>query len=171
MKIPFIPLLILFATICSTTINAQEHSHDEHLGKLLTHYFEIKNALTSDNFLEAKEGLAAFAEEVEDSTEMNQHPEHALSHSKHHAEMTVAVNAARQATDIAGFRNSFDELTNELLKALENQGYTNGALYVQFCPMQNGGEGAKWISKEKKIMNPYFGTKMLGCGSVISTIE
>jgi hypothetical protein len=46
-----------------------------------------------------------------------------------------------------------------------------GALYLEYCPMANGNEGAYWLSNEKQIKNPYFGDKMLKCGSVKETIQ
>jgi len=39
-------------------------------------------------------------------------------------------------------------------------------LYRQYCPMAFQNKGAYWLSSEKKIMNPYFGDKMLHCGVV-----
>jgi Cu(I)/Ag(I) efflux system membrane fusion protein len=44
-------------------------------------------------------------------------------------------------------------------------------VYVQFCPMADGNKGASWLSFENKVLNPYFGEKMLSCGSVIQTIQ
>ena len=32
-------------------------------------------------------------------------------------------------------------------------------------------EGGFWFSEEKEIMNPYFGDKMLHCGSIQKTIK
>ena len=39
-------------------------------------------------------------------------------------------------------------------------------LYQDFCPMYNDRKGAIWISETKEITNPYYGSKMLTCGSV-----
>ena len=44
-------------------------------------------------------------------------------------------------------------------------------VYVQFCPMANGGEGANWVSKEKAVKNPFYGSQMLTCGKVVETIQ
>lgn len=44
-------------------------------------------------------------------------------------------------------------------------------LYIQKCPMANNNQGARWISSEKNIKNPYFGKAMLTCGSVIDSIQ
>jgi Cu(I)/Ag(I) efflux system membrane fusion protein len=165
--------LILFAFITASPILAQgqPHSHNDHIGKLLGVYFDIKDALVSDNFQSANRSLSLFEEEVNSSSEMNIHPSHAQQHDAHHDMMKEAVTSATSAENIAQLRGSFDEITNELLKAIENQGYSEGTLYVQFCPMQNDGKGAKWISREENIMNPYFGAQMLKCGSNLDKIE
>ena len=44
-------------------------------------------------------------------------------------------------------------------------------IYYQFCPMANDGKGANWLSKDKEIKNPYYGSKMLSCGRNVETIE
>ncbi|NQW77012.1 MAG: DUF3347 domain-containing protein [Cytophagales bacterium] len=43
--------------------------------------------------------------------------------------------------------------------------------YYQFCPMANKGKGANWLAKENIVKNPYFGSKMLGCGKTVETIN
>jgi Cu(I)/Ag(I) efflux system membrane fusion protein len=37
--------------------------------------------------------------------------------------------------------------------------------------MANDNKGADWLSFDKAIKNPYFGDKMLQCGSVEQTIK
>jgi Cu(I)/Ag(I) efflux system membrane fusion protein len=37
--------------------------------------------------------------------------------------------------------------------------------------MANSDNGAIWLSTEEKIINPYFGTAMLQCGTIQSIIE
>jgi len=44
-------------------------------------------------------------------------------------------------------------------------------VYLQFCPMANGGKGASWLSKDEEIRNPYFGSRMLKCGRIKETIK
>ena len=40
------------------------------------------------------------------------------------------------------------------------------ALYHDHCPMAQDNKGAMWLSETKEIRNPYFGDKMMTCGSV-----
>jgi hypothetical protein len=39
-------------------------------------------------------------------------------------------------------------------------------LQVVHCPMTFEGEGARWVQREGKVMNPYEGAMMLHCGDV-----
>lgn len=146
------------------------HSHDEHLGILITSYLQMKDALSGDDLDKAQRHLANFSEEVLSSGEMNQHPEHADKHEKHHGAMVAAVQQASKAETIDQLRDSFEDITEQLLMAVENLGYADGPLYVQFCPMV-GDDGARWLSDKEEILNPYYGARMLRCGRVVETIE
>jgi len=37
--------------------------------------------------------------------------------------------------------------------------------------MANNGNGGDWLSSEKKIQNPYYGSDMMECGAVLETIN
>ena len=43
-------------------------------------------------------------------------------------------------------------------------------LFIQYCPMAFGNQGATWLSAEGSVMNPYFGDEMLTCGVVRETL-
>lgn len=45
------------------------------------------------------------------------------------------------------------------------------AIYYQNCPMYNDGKGANWLSKEKAVKNPYYGSQMLTCGKTVEIIK
>ena len=47
----------------------------------------------------------------------------------------------------------------------------NEKVFIAFCPMADGDKGAYWLSREEKVINPYFGNKMLTCGEVKQVIE
>lgn len=147
----------------------QNHSHTQHLETLLTEYMDVKEALVNDNFEDAKSSLHSFSEEVTSNSEMNHHPEHNQMHETHHSAMLSAVETASNAENIDQFRNSFDEISAELIKAVKNQN-VDADLYIQFCPMADDGNGARWLSKKKKIKNPYYGEQMHNCGETVETL-
>lgn len=68
-------------------------------------------------------------------------------------------------------RKAFSLLSNEMSTLVKSNKPSTGALYLEYCPMANNNTGAYWLSNEKEIKNPYFGDKMLKCGSVKETIK
>lgn len=54
-----------------------------------------------------------------------------------------------------------------LMKALKME----TPVYYHFCSMANDGKGATWLNKESSIKNPYYGSKILGCGETVETIK
>jgi len=73
-------------------------------------------------------------------------------------------------SDIEKQRATFISLSNAMTNVIASFG-TNKEVYVQHCPMANDNKGADWLSFDKAIKNPYFGDKMLSCGSVEQIIK
>jgi Cu(I)/Ag(I) efflux system membrane fusion protein len=69
---------------------------------------------------------------------------------------------AAQAPDIESMRLAFIPLSDEVAKADLPGGYL-----MAFCPMANNNQGANWIQKDGNLMNPYFGTAMQACGTIV----
>ena len=149
--------LIIATLFLANPAQAQQepHSHNGHLDILIEHYLGMKNALVNDNLEKAKTVFNDFAQEVRSNNEMNNHQEHAAKHQNHHGMMLKALASADSSQTIESFRDAFVDISKELLTALENQNYEHPSLFVQFCPMANNGDGAKWISDEEKIANPF----------------
>ena len=68
-------------------------------------------------------------------------------------------------------RKLFSTLSNEMATLVKGGKLSMGMLYLEYCPMANGNTGAYWLSNETEIKNPYFGDKMLKCGSVKEMIH
>lgn len=74
----------------------------------------------------------------------------------------IYKNCKTTFKDITQLRSAFKELSSLFLKnakELEMKG-----LMIAECPMA----GAKWIQKEGKIRNPYYGESMLECGGKVA---
>ena len=70
-------------------------------------------------------------------------------------------------TDDAGHqREHFNALSENIYTLVKSTSANESTLYKQYCPMAFDNRGAFWLSDSKEIMNPYFGDKMLKCGSV-----
>lgn len=153
----------------------------EGLAADLDHYFAIRKALAGDT----TEGVKAHAE--------------ALAKSKDPAIAAAAEGVAR-AGAIAAQRNAFGDLSKAALAAVEraagrefycpmhpNVGGTEPAncsicgmplaerkaerppkVYLFHCPMTQ--PYGNWLQESDAIGNPYWGAKMLKCGTVEKTI-
>jgi Cu(I)/Ag(I) efflux system membrane fusion protein len=85
-------------------------------------------------------------------------------------QLRVGVSSILKTTVIKGQRNHFKQISASLIEALQVFG-VNEKVFIAFCPMADGDKGAYWISKEKKVINPYFGNAMLTCGEIKQVIE
>lgn len=85
-------------------------------------------------------------------------------------EIKAAATSISKTSNIKGQRNHFKKLSSSIANALEVFG-VNEKVYHQFCPMADNNNGAYWLSKEEKVINPYFGEAMLTCGEVKQVIE
>lgn len=86
---------------------------------------------------------------------------------------TVVAAAAKitAAKDIEAQRTAYSDLSNSLISLVKKAGVNGGELYVEFCPMAMNDKGGYWISNDKAIKNPYFGSGMLTCGEVKETLQ
>ncbi len=140
------------------------------LAEVYAAYFGLKDALTKDNgsiaAAQAKELLKAI-----DKVKMEK-----LKTEEHNAWMKVMGDLKFDATHISetketahqrGHFASLSKNMHEIMKVIKPD-YT---VYYDHCPMYNDGKGANWLSKESAIKNPFYGSQMLGCGSVKETIK
>ncbi len=136
---------------------------------IIDSYLQIKNALVEDSKEGAAKGgtmmLTAFAD-----FDMSQ-----LNESQHKEYMEILDDAKEQAEHIVKSpidhqREHFENLSvdvNDLIALLG----TDKTLYQSKCPMAGEGKGAIWLSEYKEIKNPFFGSKMISCGSVEKQIN
>jgi len=130
---------------------------DAKLGIVYGHYIHLKNALVASNSGEAQKG----------ATELQK----ALKEVKGSDAAIEAATKLAGAADLKEQRKVFSSLSNEMATLVKGGKLSSGSLYLEYCPMANNNTGAYWLSNEKEIKNPYFGDRMLKCGSVKETIQ
>jgi hypothetical protein len=132
-------------------------------------YIQIKNALVAESKDDAAKGatnlLTAFTEFDMTKLTGDTHKEYMeiLESAKEHTEHIVKSPIDHQ-------REHFEGLTSDVNDLIALLG-TNKTLYKDFCPMANNNKGAFWFSEVKEIKNPYFGSKMMKCGSIKEQIN
>jgi len=139
--------------------------------EIISHYLHIKNALAGDNGNEAASGAKAMEEALgkidkslftaEQKTAYDRNEEELKEHAEHIAKNGDKIE--HQRTHFA----MMSEVVYELVKDF-GAGYP---MYHIHCPMARDNQGAMWISEMKEVKNPYFGAKMLTCGTVEEIIN
>ncbi|MEC5165538.1 altronate dehydratase [Flavobacterium sp. PL11] len=136
---------------------------------ILEAYFVMKNGLVADSKENSAKGgtalLAAFSKFDMSKLSEEAHKEYMeiTESAKEHAEHIIK-------SDIDHQREHFEGLSTDITDLVALLG-TNKVIYQDFCPMANNNKGALWLSEVKEIKNPYFGSKMLTCGSVKKQIN
>lgn len=167
-------MLVMVMVLASFGAFAQ-HDHAEHgnkmkmnkkmepmfknkdFGNAYSDYMHLKEALVASNSEEAK-GAAVQLQKTLMSVE-----------NAKSAQAEAAKLAS--ASDLDGRRTAFAALSNEIAILVKAHKLSTGEVYLEYCPMANGNSGAYWLSNQKEIRNPYFGDKMMTCGSVKETIK
>lgn len=151
-----------------TTISAEAKKS---LQPLYKDYFEFKDALTKDDFNSAKKALLEFQKSLD---KINMSLFKGEAHNvwmSYQTELKKNTLHAAHTKDIKELRMPFEPISNVMIAMTKAFNPLSESTYVQFCPMANSDKGANWLSKENKVVNPYFGVSMLKCGEVKETIK
>lgn len=144
-------------------------SFKSELTETLESYFELKDALVETDAALASEKGTALLSKMESVQVDGLSAEAAMLWEVSGNDAKVALEQLINASDVEDQRDQFVTLSNAFIDMIKSYGPMDNAVYIQRCPMVRGG-AADWLSKEENILNPYFGSKMLTCGSVIEKI-
>ena len=129
---------------------------DENIAAAYGHYNHVRSALVNTNAEEAQNGGEMLVE--------------ALEGVENNSQALQAAQTIANSEDVNVQRTAFLELSTAM-EGLVSGAISSGELYKQYCPMAFDGQGGAWLSASKEIRNPYYGDKMLKCGSVRETIQ
>ena len=142
----------------------------EQLMQVSEAYLNLKDAFVATDSEQAKTAAGQVVEAVK-KTDMSLLKDEAhlywmeqLDALQAHSEKIISL------TDVEEQRKQFGFFSESLIKSIKVFGIPEDTYYVQYCPMAFDNEGADWISDVTEIRNPYFGDKMLKCGTVKDTI-
>ncbi len=85
--------------------------------------------------------------------------------------METSLKTIETSGEIEAQRVAFSDLTENLYKSIKAYGLGGATAYYEFCPMAFDNQGGFWLSDASEIRNPYFGDKMLTCGTVKETLK
>jgi hypothetical protein len=126
-----------------------------HINKVYSAYLSIADALTKDDFKKAHK-VSGTLLDLAKSVKGN-HAQTAVH--KHMLKSIVDLKAAKNIEDL---RNTFNIYSAMFIKHMhQHKELLNKDFKVYFCPMAKG----KWVQDKTGTKNPYYGSKMLACGS------
>jgi hypothetical protein len=129
---------------------------DEKIASVYEHYQHIKSALVNTNAKEAQNGGEMLVSSLEGANAND--------------EVLGSARTIAGSSDINVQRTAFLELSSGV-EEMVSGALASGEIYKQYCPMAFEGNGGAWLSSSEEIRNPYYGDKMLKCGSVRETIQ
>jgi len=142
-------------------------AQSKEVNELTQYYFSIKNALVADDANAAKTNAESFGKQLEAISKITFNASQEKAWQEQSNKLSAASNTLANTSDINKQREQLNELSKALFAVLKAFKTNEDAVYYQYCPMKK----AYWLSAEKEIKNPYYGKKMLTCGSVKETLK
>lgn len=156
-------ILLFIAIIATVNFNksfGQDNQQQNQLSQLLSQYYSIKDALVAGNGIKASSVADQFIKTA------NAIDYRIVSEGNINALLKDASSIS-EAKDIKKQREVFANLSNNMAALAKAVKLSSQPIYQQYCPMKK----ASWLSSEQAIKNPYYGSAMLTCGSVVETIQ
>jgi hypothetical protein len=144
--------------------------HKSELSPVFDAYFELKDALISSNGATANATSATLSQALQRVNMSKLDKEVHIVWMKKMADLNADAKKMSATKDIVKLRSLFSTLSANMYDMMKIE-KAESPIYFQHCPMYNNGKGADWLSKESEILNPYYGSQMLNCGSLKETIK
>ena len=172
MKITKLILFVTFTMLFVSFVNAQDLGKidaetQKQIGSTLTDYYGLKDALIDSDAekssVKADDLLKTF--DAVDSTKMTA-PQKTLW-NKLFVNLKLNAKHIKDNKEIEHQREHFGKLSTSMYALVFNFKANETEAYLDYCPMKK----ASWLSNNKDIKNPYYGKKMIDCGSIKATLK
>jgi hypothetical protein len=151
-------LVVFIATVFIRTSSAQ---HDTaQTAALLPLYYNIKDALVGGNY-------SLVASNTDDLVKiLNGLDAKSISVDSRNNLLEYAGKIVK-SKDLKGQREHFAGLSTGFIALARSLKLSTQPVYQLYCPMKK----SNWLSNEKAIKNPYYGSAMLTCGNVVGAVK
>lgn len=143
----------------------------EALQPLYGNYLSWKEALANDDFKEAQKNATNFKSAFEKVDMGLFNDEAHMVWMDFQGRLAKSLEHIQHFSDIEQLRKAFQSVSATMIELTSTFTPLGKTIYVQHCPMADNNKGADWLSADKKIRNPYFGSSMLTCGEVTKEIK
>jgi len=159
MKKIFMAVVVLI-TVSSQHVFAQ-------VSNILPSYYGVKDALVAGDANVAAVRAGELLKAIE-GVDMNKMPE--KDHTAFMAlkdKLTFDARHISEMKEIAHQREHFATLSTNMMTLAKDVRLSEQAIYEDYCPMKK----AVWLTNDQEIKNPYYGSSMLTCGKVRTTLK
>jgi len=153
-------IVALIATAFTQKSYAQETTNQPQLSQLLNSYYQVKDALISGNSNTAATHAQAFLKAA------NGISNRTISEGSRNV-LVKDAGVISESKYLKKQREVFANFSTNMYALATSLKLTSEPIYYQYCPMKK----AYWLSADKAIKNPYYGSAMLTCGKVTETIQ
>jgi hypothetical protein len=160
-------IITIVALIATTSLFSRLSAQQAVLAPVLTDYYNIKDALVNSD---AKASAAKAADLLKEINSVNMSAIPAKDHMAFMALKDKLAFDARhisESTDISHQREHFTSLSANMASLAKQAHLSEQPIYEEYCPMKK----ATWLSNDTAIKNPYYGSSMLTCGKVKTTLK
>lgn len=158
MKSKIFFIAAMFAAVFSQNSFAQNTKAES--SQLLASYYNIKDALIADDANTAASKADEFVKAA------NGIDYKVISEGNINTLLKDAT-AISESKDLKEQRTHFANLSANMFAVAKVVKLSDKPVYEAYCPMKK----VYWLSNDKVIKNPYFGSAMPTCGKVVDTID
>ena len=147
--------------------NIFAEKNDSSLSKLLSQYYEVKNALVNSDATAAAAKAGELYKSIENVDEKTLSKKEHDAFKSLHYKLSYDARHISEVKELSHQREHFASLSLNMYALAKAVNLSAQPVYEQYCPMKN----AYWLSSESAIKNPYYGNNMLTCGEVKDTVK
>ncbi len=135
------------------------------VSSLLPLYFGLKNALVNSNASDASEKAKALVSALSGIDKSTLSPAELNTFISLQNKLLYDARHIAEVQKIEHQREHFASLSINMYTLAKSVRLSNQTVYRDYCPMRK----AYWLSADKVIKNPYYGSEMPDCGDVENT--
>ncbi|HTN07298.1 DUF3347 domain-containing protein [Agriterribacter sp.] len=157
------------------TVTAHSAAFDASFENVLNRYYALRDALVASDTVAANQATALLIQSA-DNLKLDELKSIDTNNIIIPTAQTYTGGISSESkgllgeTGIDGKRKAFQMISGNLFDLTRTVRYGKEKVYLLHCPMAFNDAGADWLSSSTEIKNPYFGSKMLTCGTVKDSV-
>lgn len=153
--------------MCVVLLTSNLLAQQKEINAVTESYFGIKDALVASDSELAQKEAKQFLKLLTKVPTAQMNEKEVKQWNKQLKKLQAASSIISSTINIKEQRAELNKLSFGMYNIIQEFQSHSSTIYFDYCPMVD----SFWLSKNKAITNPYYGDKMLVCGTVKKTIE